>query len=617
MAYTPVKTSFENNYKELRLGGQIPFMGLNICDMDTSIADGQSPYMVNVNLYDGGKPTKRKGQTFVLLDSLGNSISHGVGGMNGYYPDLYKGKHVYAWGSGLYTYDESTHTETQIYSGLTNARGEFYNFNDIIFYKNGSQFIKWDGLTAVDVLTTAYIPTVAVGCPPTGGGTVSEKKNLIQPAFKQTFNADGTSTVFTLSYQNLDSTTVKVTVGGTIKTEGTDFTVDRSLGKVYFPSGSPPPSGINNVVITAYKTITGDKEKILKSKLITLFGGGTNDSRLFCAGSPDYPNIFWYTGLTGNTMDDSTYFPDTYFNRIGSDAKAITGWSYLYSKLIALKEDGLYMISYSNDNGIVSFPVSIMNRQVGCDMPGSVQIIKNYPIFCNSKSGLYMIVSTLIESEKNVEQISRLVNTSATGNIPGLLDNAVSDLQDCSSLNNGKKYYLRIGTSCYVWDYEKASYQGDQNNLVWYYYTGIYARKWASINRDIYYARFDTGQLVKFQDAKNDFGTSINSAWRSKLFNFGLPDMLKTIYDMWLSTRADAYNEIDIAYYTERNEKTEAATAIIASFSLAKLDLSKFTVGVVRFPPTIKKKPKLNSLLLHAALIEDPKSFLAVWNFTS
>ncbi|HEX9058921.1 MAG TPA: hypothetical protein VF941_01935, partial [Clostridia bacterium] len=95
MAYTPVKTNFENNYKELRLGGQIPFMGLNICDMDTSIADGQSPYMVNVNLDDGGKPTKRKGQAFVLTDASGNPISHGAGGMNGYYPDLYKGKHVY------------------------------------------------------------------------------------------------------------------------------------------------------------------------------------------------------------------------------------------------------------------------------------------------------------------------------------------------------------------------------------------------------------------------------------------------------------------------------------------------------------------------------------------
>ncbi|MGE5328010.1 MAG: hypothetical protein ACM3KR_00680 [Deltaproteobacteria bacterium] len=578
-----------------RLGDQIPFAGLNLRDMDTSIGDGQSPYMPNVNLDDGGKPTKRRGQKYLF------TTSKGAGQINGYYEDLFNGRHIYAWGTGLYSYDEDTGTETTLKTGLSNKEGYFYIFNDYLFYKNKVDFLKIDNaFTVTSAIPGAYIPTTFIASPPSGGGTASEQRNLLQAGQKHSFSGTTGTTAYTLPYTNLDATAITAVVNGVAMVETTNFTVNRTTGVVTF--NTAPGAGTNNVVVTYYKTITGSADKIINAYRSVLFGGATNDSRVFCCGNDTYKNIYWYTGLTGNTNSDVTYYPEYNFNQIGSSSKYITAWSYLYSSLIALKEDGIYKITYSNVSGVVTFPISILNRQIGCDMPDSVRIIKNYPVFCNTKSGLYSIVNVLAsDTEKNVEPIGSLVNLSSNkALIPGILDNTLAKLQDATSLDDGHKYYLCVGNVVYVWDYERSPYNGNTSALIWYYYTNINAKNWAIINREIYYGDRTIGQLIKFQDNKNDFGLAINGVWRSKLFDFGF-DMLKTITDAWLSTRANQGSSIVMQFYNDNNEPlitTSVPNNTTNSFDWDNIDWDNWTWDVTRFAPTIRFRPK-NKNVIH------------------
>ncbi|MDD4566152.1 MAG: hypothetical protein PHE79_11845 [Eubacteriales bacterium] len=231
-----------------------------------------------------------------------------------------------------------------------------------------------------------------------------------------------------------------------------------------------------------------------------------------------------------------------------------------------MKEDGIYSITYSS--GSVTFPVSVLNSQVGCDMPGSIQIIKNLPVYGNSKSGLHIITSTLIESEKNVNQISALIN--GTKNLrPGLLDESMEDLQKCSSFDDGRKYYICVGSKAWVWDYEASPYGGEQDRLIWFYYTEINAKSWAYIDRETHYGDRTAGQIVRFQDNYNDFGAAIDAFWKSKSFDFGSPNWLKTILDMYFSTRSGSNTTLTFTLEDDRNVKPKAITIKSNSFSWA------------------------------------------------
>jgi hypothetical protein len=592
MARFPIPPAPE--YREQRLGDRIPFSGYNLRDAD--IGEGQMTYgSKNINLDDGGKPSKRKGQAYVYTTSLG------AGKINGLYEDEFNGRKVFAWGTAIYSQVAAVQP-VQLITGLTNAKGYFYVFNDVLYYKNGVDFIAITNAFAAAAIV-GYVPTLTVSTPPAGGGTANEERNMIQPGFKQLYTGTAAATAYTLIFTVLDATlvTAKKIDSGTLAwvdlVEVTDFDVNRTTGIVTFDVAPGEIVGVaNNVEITAYKTFTGDAGRINGCVYVDLFGGGTNDSRIFMGGNPSYKNVYHYTGLTGNTSTDATYFPEYSFNRIGSDAKYIYGWSKMYGRLIACKEDGIYSITYLSTSGVVTFPVTILNSQTGCDMPGSIGIVKSYPVFANTDAGLHIIVSTLIENEKNVEQLSVLVNG---GNIdrPGILDETVANLQACSSVNDGRKYYLCVGSKVWVWDYERSPYAGNQNNLIWYFYDNINAANWARISRILYYGDRTIGQLVVFQDALNDFGAAIDGVWKGKLNNYVGDDYYKTISEMWVTTRALVNSTLEVTLFTDNGEQRSTETVSgKKSFAWDNFSWSGFTWGVQKYPSTIKMRPNLKKI---------------------
>lgn len=563
--------------------------GLNVKYVESQISDTQSPDMENENCNDRGALTKRDGQT--EFHTFNGGPVHGL-----FY---YKDKFVCAHSTKLSTWDGTT--ETAVMTGLGDKDGVFFVVADVLLYMNGADFIQWDGTTAKEV--EGYTPELTIGRSPSGGGTVKQEWNLLSSSFIDSFEGDGTSTAYTLSLDSLDETPVTASIDGGAtwnKTEGTDFSVDRATGIVTW--NEPPPDGKlltdDNVKIKAYKTIEGFKDRVKKNMYVAQYGGGSNDSRIFIAGDPDNSNVYRHTGLTGNAKDDYRYWPENSFNRIGSDFRMITGFAKYYAKLIVFKEEAIYSVTYTYNPGTgSSYPVQQLNSQFGCDMPGSIQIIGNAPVWAHTQYGVYTLTQTWIESEKNVDSLSGNINGASFR--PGLLDENEDALKKCSSTDYDGKYWLCVGSKVWVWDYSLSPYVPGQADdmLKWFYYTKINANCFLIHERELYHGDRATGKLTKFVDAWNDYGEAILGRWKSKLFDFDMFSWIKTVREVRLKTRSGNNSTIILNFYDDNNVLIDTQTIKAKSFSWVEFSWIGLSWAIYRFPQVFAKKVKQKGLI--------------------
>ena len=550
--------------------------GVSYKYIESQLNNNQSPYMLNMTADDKGALVKRLGRAYVWETSLGAS------GILSAFDKLYKNKKVFHHSTKLYTQVDSD-APVEIMSGLTASKGVFFVMGDILYYLNGAEFVQWNGTTATAV--TGYIPTIAVSTPPAGGGTSLEDFNLIQPYFKQAFSGNGTSVNYQLAVTGLDAAAITASIDGGItfdKVETTHFTVNRTTGVITWLIA--PAEGTNNVYIQAAKTVSGNADKIKKCKYAILYGGA-NDTRVFIAGSDS--NTYFYSGL-----EDATYWPENNFNRLGSDFEKISGFAVQYDTLITFKDRSIYSTLYTLNNGVASFPTKPINSQIGCDMPGTIQLIDNSPVFCNTYAGVHILLSSQIRDERNVRPLSGNINGSYLRE--GLLDE--SNLATAISVDNDGKYIICVGGKAWAWDYQLTPYQGAEDTLAWFPWTAINANTWLTVDRELYYGDRSIGHLVKFERSYRDFGNAINAVWRSKKWDFNLPDWLKTVTEIRFATRSDTYTKISIKYFDDNGEHIDTEQPQVSTFSWAIFSWDTFNWQVINFAKTIRRKPKLKKI---------------------
>jgi hypothetical protein len=157
-----------------------------------------------------------------------------------------------------------------------------------------------------------------------------------------------------LSQQGLDSTLVTAEINGTVMNEGSGLTVDRVNGKITFTTA--PILGTDNVIITAYKTVSGLKERIAKCTLFILFGG-ENDTRIILSGNPDSKAVIYRSGIY-----DPTYFPENTYEAVGNTYEAITGFKLQYDTCIIEKSYSKWCMNFEvNSDGIGYYPIRPLN----------------------------------------------------------------------------------------------------------------------------------------------------------------------------------------------------------------------------------------------------------------
>jgi hypothetical protein len=565
---------------KLQLGADTPNQldgGLNLAYTESGISLSQSPHCINVNGDDKGTISSRKGQAYIYPTSLG------IGVIQGLYPN-YQGFTIFAHNSIIYKQQGSSQP-LEIYRFTQSVPFvNFFIFNSLLYFTHGTGYKVYNGTTISDVV--AYIPTITFNRSPKGTNSqAKENLNMLTGSYKDSFSANGEDKTFVLTGANLDSID-KVWINGAEVTTG--FTKDLINGAITFTTA--PQTGVpNNVLIQSTRGVLKDAAPIYNCTKSIEFS-----SRVWLTGNSQFQNRLWKSGLTDDSK--ANYFPSLGSSIIGNGDDSITGFVNHYDKLIIFKEHSIfYTMPESQSDGSIAFPYKLINDEVGCDMPNSIQLINNVPVFANTENGVFVIQSTLIPGERNVQCISENIN--GTTDRQGLLGYSADDLKKATSYDFQEHYYLCINRECYVLDYSSVFNPSKPNNLHWYYYTNINALYWFNRDRVLCYADKSQGQLVKFIDASNDFGLPILNLWQSKLLDFDVFDHYKTIKDLWIVTSPNAISSINIKYYNEKGElKTSTKITTTKSYGWTAFNWLAFSWSVFRFPPTTHVKLKLKDI---------------------
>lgn len=554
----------------------------------SEILDNQSPYCSNVWLDGAGDLEKRPGQAWLYTNTLGAGAILGVF-------DYTKADgtttQIIAHGTKLYT-QSGDDDPVEILSGLTASKGVAFVFSDIFYYKNGAEFIQYDGTTAAAVV--GYIPTIVTDKAPDGtGGASNEELNIFSDSWGESFTADGTSTEYVLFMAASSIHAVKI--NGVLADPST-YTHTEDTDKVTF--GSAPADGAE-VLIQPTKTGLNDATQVTKCRRVAIFGGA-NDTRVFLTGNPDYQATVYWCGLT-----DPTYWPVGNYGLIGSDAQANANMAVLYDQLILLKERSIYRIEFNlSSTGEVSFPSYPIHSTIGCDMPESVQIVDNALVFSNTYAGVHILTRTDIRSERNVLPLSGNINYGTIDSIDvGLLQQTKANLVAATSTDDGKRYILCVGTNAWVWDYRNSPYQGNDIALAWFPWTDINANFWLIKDGVTYYGDKTTGNIAYLIPGTfNDFGDSnaITAFWRSKVLDFNLPEWEKYIEQVHFRSRESSNTKLTITHYTNEEGAISPSTDVIsASFNWDKFSWDVFSWDVFIFPPVFRLKPKIKKAVYY------------------
>ena len=215
--------------------------------------------------------------------------------------------------SGTKLYKVANGEKTELYTGLNAARSESFIYNNTWYFKDGMNYLQYDGSTVKEV--EGYVPTTSIARKPEGGGTVYEDINMLTGKRKNTFLADGKSAEFALDAQSIDTDfTPIVKVNDEMVS---NFTVDYEAGKIVFfvAPEEPLTAGQDNVSVEFKKTIDGYADKIKKCTLLQVF-----DNRVFFSGNNDFPNMIYHCSL-----NDPTYCSDLDYYNEGLDSAMVKG----------------------------------------------------------------------------------------------------------------------------------------------------------------------------------------------------------------------------------------------------------------------------------------------------
>lgn len=528
---------------------------------DSSLVDRKrSPDCLNMISDNGGNPVKRKGWEY--WQNIGMSIDN----IWDYTDD--NGSIIVAnAGGNIYAADDNGVTKVLTLSTGAEKRVAINaDAGLVVFTSAGLYIIKSDKTYEA---ITPYVPTILVGCAPSGGGTVNESVNLLTRERIETFNGDGIYKTFTVSG------TIDTTKTYSVKVDGVSVTPTVS-GKT-FTLSTAPATGTGNVVIQYFAT--GGETNITKigsARVIQQFAEGAS-YRWFIAGEDS--NIVRYSAL-----GDYTYWADLDYIVVGTSEHKVQGFlpigEYLgVVKETSTRETALYFAqqttvtdstsTVTSDYSINStsseryvYKVTPATAGIGAVSHNTFAVLGDEPLFL-SMQGIQGVANYSLTSDKTVRNRSMFLNGKLT-NEPDL-DTAIA----CTW--NGY-YVLAVNNHAYVLDSRQKStdYSGNTSyNYEGYYWDNVPAVCMTVKDSQIYFGtsggnicRFKTGEYNaaysdgskgNVDDADYVIGEAVTAAWSTKDDNDGYPQYRKTMQKKgslvtvksYRNSRVDVYMKVD------------------------------------------------------------------------
>ncbi len=495
------------------------FAGVDFLEEPSLVAITRSPDALNVwkNYEDTQGACVETRPGFKKLAQIGTKIN----GIYIYRSDIalvHSGTVLYEWNNFPDTPDESN--LKILYSDMNNDKKSYFNKADSegnVYINDGKNYLVYDG-TSVKKVTEAnpFIPrtTISRTAGNIGGGETLQDVNLLTPKRINSFVGDGEAKDFYLDAQSIDDEIVTVTVNDIEKVEGTDFTVDRTSGKVTFNEAPPKPdlSGADNVFITFSKTVEGYSERIAKCTNALIF-----DNRLFYTGNPDYPNAIFHSEV-GNPqyVSDLNYYED------GASDSLITGMTVGNNILWVFKN-----LDQNNANVFYHeptldlevgkiYPSKQGNVSIGCYV-GSINFQDD--IVYLSRYGLEGVSTEKIDSRQVVAHRSSLVDVKMTN------ENGYSDA--CMVVWKGYLCVLVDGRM-YLADSRQKYAKLNSFEYEWFYWdiSGANPNILKEYDDKLYIGAKDGSIFI--MEGTNDNEETILSYWTTPMDNFGFDNQLKT-----------------------------------------------------------------------------------------
>lgn len=282
--------------------------------------------------------------------------------------------------------------KTELFTGMKPSRSQSFVYNNIFYIKDGINYLKYDGEEIKSVEDGAYIPATSIARKPQGGGSIYEDVNMLSSYRKNTFVADGESTVYHLDAKNLDGESPIVKVNGIGLVPLSDYDYDLVEGTVTFATAPMPPltDGQANVEISFKKTVNGYADRIKKCTILTVF-----DNRVFFSGNQDYPNTVWHSSL-----NDPSYCSDLDYYNEGLDLSPVKSMIAGNNALWVLKEP-------SQANTTVFYHNPVIDSEYGKIYPSTHSSISTGCI----ASGINFNDDIVFFSDRGMEAINGDVTT--------------------------------------------------------------------------------------------------------------------------------------------------------------------------------------------------------------
>jgi len=406
--------------------------------------------------------------------------------------------------SGTKLYKVINGNKTEIYSGLKEAVSDGFVYENVWYFKDGKNYLKYDGSTISEVV--GYIPTTSIARKPKSGGTKHEDVNMLSDYRINTFLADGNSKEFWLDSKNIDSDYSPI-----VKVDDkvvSNYTVNYAEGKIIFNDvvSEPLTDGQDNVSVQYKKTVTNYRKSILGCTLLQVF-----DNRVFFSGNKEYPNVVWHCSL-----NDPSYVSDLDYYREGLDDAEIKG--------IVAGNNALWVFRAPSDaNTTVFYHTPTIDDEYGKIYPSSHSSISTG---CVGKA-INFNDDIVFFSERGMEGISGDITTEqALGHRSTLVDRKLIAEPNYKNmiLAEWEGYlFVFVGNKVYLADSRAMFTNENHLEYDWFYW---------ELNKNVTYAKVYEGILyVGTEDGVytlTDTKSNIESYWVTPKDKFKYPQKLKT-----------------------------------------------------------------------------------------
>lgn len=394
---------------------------------------------------------------------------------------------------------------TELFSSMNPAKSQAFVCNNILFIKDGINYLEYDGINAKSVEGT--IPTTIHLSTPSGAGTKFQDVNLLTSKRKNMFVGDGKTLEYMLDSQNIDNSNVVCEVDGEILVENIGFNVDRVNGKVIFNVAPSKADGTDNVVITFSKTISGEADKIKKCTILSTF-----DNRVFFSGNQDYPNVLFHSEL-----NDPRYV-SKFYNE-GNDFAKIKALIPGNNSIWAIKEQSQDSASAfyheptnDYDYGKV-YPSQQANISTGCVSTG-----------INFKDDIVFLSQYGLEAiSGNIGNEKMLAHRST--NVDNKMINETNYKQ--AQMIEFRGYLLVLINSKLFLADSRQRWQGNDIEYEWYYWELPENINFMKEYDNELYLGNSNGNIYKLLGT-TDNGVSIHSKWSTPSDSFGYEAYRKT-----------------------------------------------------------------------------------------